>query len=1232
MLSPFEFLDDVYRQVKLHPQRARSIYEKARDDILLNHRDAVDCAAALFDVATSFHKHLPLSAEWQVLNNVRLSSDSALPSNDEARHRRALLSLVAIWSGEIVRHYGWTDSSRTTVELLRQCALAFPDFEHQLVPLARYIMLHRHEESLFKGRVPSIGEHHSSSKANSAHSPLTVSDLQHLAFISKNGDDVPFVAYGVTMHPISAVSPDELERQRRWCGDDLGFEVRGKALLTLRPIQTHRFLLGYDRFGLLVPKRLALIPSKRRKMSAPAKSRPQDGPALSSSLHSQSKGAKAAKSHNGKYDVKRGAKKRTSDHGKKAARGRQVGSGSREKGHSLGKDAGGISSVDKQASWPSASCQDFERGSEARADSGHEWGGEAAGTESGSQPHIDDGDNPQGTEDGNSQGGCCVKRGQRSCLTEATNARCLANGSLRSQSIHDQPNTIGDKPSTRRATLDALDLATDTTTQRRYHHEVSLDLAIRQRHQDLVKAYTGHVREDPDDRVEQQVRRAWLRSTTQWAEIYVTPGSGLGHGESATESGADVVYTSSQEFLRLSRQGKVFPKPVVIKENFSDAGMFTLDEFASLLLDRYRQETLQVRALGHSTTESIDVSAFVQILRVGAAPERGSQNYGLNALDFHGITSCSPPAFTHLLRYRLLETLSEAAIKDGPGKRISRGGRPIPFDITGSLSFNILGLDGAFSPPHMDALTGTWVRNLCGIKLWMIVPIKEMSEADWRDFYEMGSQWEPNGKERLIVLEPDDVLLMPPGVRVIHAVHTPQSSLMEGGIIWDEMNILDTLSLLNDIHQHQRSTNESVPYQLYNIVAELEAMIRADQRRFASRSKDFIARFEAAIEALKQGGCDFFCEIPDQDKSTGVEYLSDGSSLANPHKPSCSLIKFNAKRLRILPGFATIHSHQLGWLNPSMEEATERVHEIGFAEGDSTFGDSPQISTTSLTPSVYDFDEEHGRRYHGFRRGKYMLPNDEIEQERMDTHGQGIRLVLDNKLWISPAQPTRVLDVGTGTGTWAIDMADQIPNAHVIGIDLSPIQPSYKPPNLEFQIMDADETWIGFEQHFDLIHTQCMNGVSIRSWEFFYHQAFTSLIPEGWVENQEVEFHFECDEANLPGDSPYVRWAELWNKGLQKFGMTSRCNPDHMKEQLEKAGFINVRYQCYRLPVGSWPLDEMQQKAGMLNLKSLLSGISGMSVKAFLNGLLWRREELEVLLMEARKELAGCPLKIYFPV
>ena len=72
------------------------------------------------------------------------------------------------------------------------------------------------------------------------------------------------------------------------------------------------------------------------------------------------------------------------------------------------------------------------------------------------------------------------------------------------------------------------------------------------------------------------------------------------------------------------------------------------------------------------------------------------------------------------------------------------------------------------------------------------------------------------------------------------------------------------------------------------------------------------------------------------------------------------------------------------------------------------------------------------------------MPNDEQEQERLDIMHYVNLSMLDGRMCVSPVEKKvgmRVLDVGTGTGIWAIDFADAHPDSTVVGVDLSPIQP-----------------------------------------------------------------------------------------------------------------------------------------------------------------------------------------------
>jgi trans-aconitate methyltransferase len=100
-------------------------------------------------------------------------------------------------------------------------------------------------------------------------------------------------------------------------------------------------------------------------------------------------------------------------------------------------------------------------------------------------------------------------------------------------------------------------------------------------------------------------------------------------------------------------------------------------------------------------------------------------------------------------------------------------------------------------------------------------------------------------------------------------------------------------------------------------------------------------------------------------------------------------------------------------------------------------------------------------------------------------------LTFKGKLWHSPIDEKklhRVLDVGTGTGIWAIDFADEHPSTKVLGVDLSAIEPSFIPPNLEFEIDDLELDW-NFHYSFDFIYSRAMSG-AISDWPRFFEQSF----------------------------------------------------------------------------------------------------------------------------------------------
>jgi SAM-dependent methyltransferase len=289
-------------------------------------------------------------------------------------------------------------------------------------------------------------------------------------------------------------------------------------------------------------------------------------------------------------------------------------------------------------------------------------------------------------------------------------------------------------------------------------------------------------------------------------------------------------------------------------------------------------------------------------------------------------------------------------------------------------------------------------------------------------------------------------------------------------------------------------------------------------------------------------------------------------------------------------------------------------------DDDSALGDL-ESETDSLTPSKYDYPQKYGRTYP--QNSTYKYPNDEREQNHLDIQHHVFLILLDGELFLAPlsSNPQHILDVGTGTGIWAIDAADKYPSASVIGTDLSPIQPEWVPANCEFQVYDMNCTW-NFKKKFDLIH--CRQLRMTLDEQKLFQQSLKALKPGGWLEIKQTLL-FECGDDTLENTS-LARWTKEMADALQLNG-TPIDKPKDYEQLMMEAGFDNVQVFIDRLPTNRWPKDKKLKELGMWQRESLLEGLGGFSAALLIEKLGWSRLEHDVLLANVSRELQN--LKIH---
>ncbi|KAH7271841.1 S-adenosyl-L-methionine-dependent methyltransferase [Fusarium solani] len=316
-------------------------------------------------------------------------------------------------------------------------------------------------------------------------------------------------------------------------------------------------------------------------------------------------------------------------------------------------------------------------------------------------------------------------------------------------------------------------------------------------------------------------------------------------------------------------------------------------------------------------------------------------------------------------------------------------------------------------------------------------------------------------------------------------------------------------------------------------------------------------------------------------------------------------------------------------------------------------------STASISSSILEYRTIHGRTFHSEKHNtQYFTPNDEKQNESLDIVHHYLTLLLDGKLHLAPLKeniqvracvwPQRTvadrLDHSESARCWlwkwnmgnvristswltyghaltntGSDFGDAHPNAEVTGIDLSPMQPTWVPPNVKFLVDDATQPWTWPDNSFDYVHIRFLNG-ALKDWPALFREAYRVCKPGGYVESGEFDPRYYCDDGTAADEDTIKVWNSVFEEGGKKLGHSFTVIEDGLQETgIREAGFEDIKAFPFKAPVGGWTLDKKLAEIGRFTQLTLENDMEGYTLFLWTSILGWPQDEYQVFLAKMRR-------------
>ncbi len=198
-------------------------------------------------------------------------------------------------------------------------------------------------------------------------------------------------------------------------------------------------------------------------------------------------------------------------------------------------------------------------------------------------------------------------------------------------------------------------------------------------------------------------------------------------------------------------------------------------------------------------------------------------------------------------------------------------------------------------------------------------------------------------------------------------------------------------------------------------------------------------------------------------------------------------------------------------------------------------------------------------------RSSYLFPRHPGEADRLDLQHHALREALGRN-YLAPVGPLgRVLDVGTGTGRWGIEICWEHPEALVVGLDLVPGRAEH--PSGYRHVRGNVLRGLPFRDGvFDFVHQRLLvAGIPVAEWPRVVGELVRVTRPGGWVELVEPMMRAQ------PTGPASRHLVELLLARADSLGLDTRDAVFRAVDgYLREAGLEEVTRREFELPIGEW--------------------------------------------------------------